>query len=412
MARVCMIVLTDYPADTRVRREAEALAARGDEVVVICPHTPALGDRREISGVRLHPVRSSRSSASDRPIHYLARYGTFMAAASVAALRLHLRRRYDVVHVHTMPDVLVYCAAGPKLLGAKVVLDVHDLMPELYRSKFQLDDSHTVIRALRFLERRSVAYADRAIAVHDPHLDALVAHGCERDRFTVVMNVPDTMLFQRRERAPDPPPFTLVYHGMIGRRNGLDVAVRAVAQARAEVPGLALRIVGDGDDADRIEDLIRELGVGDIVTLHRGLFPIEDLLPLLREATVGVVPILDDAFTRIMLPVKLLEYTALGLPVIVSSTDTVRAYFDDSMVCFTEPGDAGALARRIVELHGDAGRRAALAAGAARFGEEHSWEMERSRYYELIDELVASRTRRGHRRTAVSAQANMEVGGS
>ena len=95
-----------------------------------------------------------------------------------------------------MPDFLVFSALGPKLLGAKVILDVHDLMPELYASKFGLPESHWIIRALKWVERLSVRFADAAVAVHQPHLDALVAHGNPADKFTIVMNLPDPDMFR------------------------------------------------------------------------------------------------------------------------------------------------------------------------------------------------------------------------
>jgi glycosyltransferase involved in cell wall biosynthesis len=405
-----MVALTDYPADTRVRREAEALARRGDEVDVVCPATPALGDRRTIGGVTLRTVTRFEYSTDARGRDYIARYASFIPAALFAVLRLHLRRPYDVVQVHTMPDVLVFTALGPKLLGAGVVLDVHDLMPELYASKFGLAESHWTIRMLRALERRSIAFADRAISVHRPHLDALVRHGTPEDRFTILMNVPDPALFAARSVEPGSLPFRLVYHGMIGRRNGLEVAIRAVARARHDIPALELRIIGDGDDAERLQALIEELGLQDVVRLDRGLFPIDDLIPVIAGANVGIVPILDDPFTRFMLPVKLLEYVALGLPVIASRTETIRAYFDESMICFSTPGDPDDLAARIVELYRRPQERRRLAAAAESFNAEHGWDRERARYYELIDSLIATRaSRRRGRRSSLAVTAGMEA---
>jgi glycosyltransferase involved in cell wall biosynthesis len=305
-------------------------------------------------------------------------------------LRLHLRKRFDLVHVHTMPDFLVFAAIGPKLLGAKVVLDVHDLMPELYASKFGLPEAHWVIRGLKLVERLSVRFADRAVAVHQPHLDALVAHGNPADKFTIVMNLPDPDMFRRRKNGGQADRFTLIYHGMVGTRNGLDVAVRAAAIAREQVPGLVLRILGDGDDFARVSGLVDELGLGNTVQLQQGLRPIEDVIPELERATVGVVPIVDDPFTRYMLPVKLLEYVALGMPVIASSTATIRAYFSEPMLAYTTPGDAEALARLIVALYKDPGRRLHLSMEADKFTAEHNWPREKTRYYQLVDSMVGT----------------------
>ena len=403
MARVCMVVYTDLPADSRVLGEAKALVERGDEVHVITVRTALLGDRRHLNGICVHPVMRLDAVVTDRRRDFPARYARFMVKSAVRMARLHAERAFDVIQVHTMPDVLVFAAIVPKLLGAKVILDVHDLMPELYASKFGAH--HRMVRVLETLERRSIAFADRAIAVHEPHLAALVARGSPEDKFSVIMNAPDTALFHGAVGSRDPGRFRLVYHGTIGSRPGLDVAVRAVALARADVPGLELVIVGDGEYVGEVARLVTELELDGVVRLHRGRFDIAEVVPLLREADAGVVPILDDAFTRYMLPVKLLEYVALGLPVIASDTATIRAYFSDDMLAFVSPGDPRELARRIVALHRDPAGRARQAAAARRFLAEHGWQREKERYCELIDSLVGCAAPGNGRAAVVRAPA-------
>jgi glycosyltransferase involved in cell wall biosynthesis len=397
-----MIVYTDYAGDTRVRREAEALVARGDVVHVLCPQPEERKHLTALNGVKI--VRQGRIDYRERgPVGYLLKYLNFFLRASFTAFRLHLRNRYDVVQVHTMPDFLVFAALLPKLLGAKVLLDVHDLVPELYATKFGRTESHPAIRFLTWVERRSVAFADRALAVHEPHLDALVRHGCPRDRFTVVMNAPDPALFER-QAAPPNGRFCLVYHGTVARRHGLEVAIRAIDLARQTHPDIAMKIVGDGDDIERIAGLVSERGLEDHVEVRRGFVPVEELRPILADATVGLVPLVADPFTRYMLPVKLLEYVALGIPAICTRTSTVAAYFDDDAIAFFESGDAEELARRIVDLRGDPERRRRMVVASQRFLDVHSWPREQQRYYDVIDGLVSPRRESapGESRTADS----------
>jgi glycosyltransferase involved in cell wall biosynthesis len=148
--------------------------------------------------------------------------------------------------------------------------------------------------------------------------------------------------------------------------------------------------MGDGDDFARVRDLVTELDVAGTVQLEQGLRPIEEVIPDLETASVGVVPIVDDPFTKYMLPVKLLEYVALGMPVIASSTSTIRAYFSESMLAFTTPGDATALAEQMVELYRRPERRHDLATEADKFTAEHNWPREKTRYYQLVDSLVGA----------------------
>jgi glycosyltransferase involved in cell wall biosynthesis len=394
VTRVCMVAFTDFATDARVRREAEALAERGDTVDVICLRGEGKGP--DLQNIRTHGLSKFRYRGSN-PLGYIAQYALFLVYATLVVGALHLRRRYHVVQVHTMPDFMVFSAIVPKLLGAKVILDVHDLSPQLYQSKFNLSESSPPIRLLTWVERQSIAFADAAIAVHEPHLVELVRHGNPRRKFAVVMNAADPSMFPTRTEAAPKDGFRLVYHGTISQRHGLEVAVRAVAKAREEIDALEFLVLGDGDDVDRIARLVRELDVQANVTVRRGFVPIEQLAHVLADADVGVVPIYDDAFTRFMLPVKLLEYAALGIPAICTSTETIRAYFDDTMVRFVAPGDAGDLAAAIVELYRDPARRQRLSYGARLFDERHGWGAERSRYYKLIDSLVGT-ARNGRRR--------------
>jgi glycosyltransferase involved in cell wall biosynthesis len=382
-----MVAFTDYVGDARIRREAEALVERGDVVDLICPQTDWLRGKTNLGGVNLHYARRFAYGESG-PLRYLVRYAAFLLAAGLTVARLGRRNRIDVVQVHTMPDFLVFAALPAKRRGAKVILDVHDLVPELYASKFGLRESHPLIRALIWVERRSLAFADIGVAVHGPHRDALIRHGNAPDKLTVVMNSPDPRVLGTPRDGDEVDPSLLVYHGTIARRHGLETAVRAVALARRELPGLRLFVAGDGDDVDRIQRLIDELGLQDAVELNRGIVPLEELLPTLRRAASAVIPLIPDPFTRYMLPVKLLEYAALGVPVIATRIPAIEAYFGDSAVAFVDAEDPHALARQIVELHHDPVRARSFAANAAVVIARHSWEQERQRYFTVIDRLL------------------------
>ena len=399
--RLLSIAFTNYPIDARVRREAEALVARGMSVDVICPWTPSLGQRQSIEGVHIHPVGTLEQQEEElSPSGYIVRDVTFVLRAAAKALQLHLRNRYDVVQVHTMPDYLVAAGALPKLMGAKMVLDVHDLVPELYAAKFGREVTHPIIKLMTFVERCCIGFADHALAVHRPHLEALLRHGNQESKFSVVMNLPDTRFFARRSKPASHRPFVLLYHGTISRRHGLETAVRAVEIARQTCDDIQLLIVGEGDDVERLKGIVDARGLGEAVRFE-GVRPIEQLGPLFARASAGIVPLVDDPFTRYMLPVKLLEYVALGVPVISSETSTIRAYFDETMIAFVRPGDVADLAAKIVALRRDPDLRDSLVRSADTFHDRYSWDRERERYCSLIESLAAPRAPRIEARSSV-----------
>jgi glycosyltransferase involved in cell wall biosynthesis len=387
MARICMVAFTHYSTDARVRREAEALVDHGDAVDVICLKEKGRVETDMLNGVRLFQMPIGRYRGSSAVV-YLYKYSLFFFAASFWLAYLHFKKRYQVIQVHTMPDSMVFVALIPRLFGAKVILDVHDLMPELYQSKFGLQESHWLIRFITWMERCSVGFAHRAIAVHKLHLDTLVRHGNPPEKFIILLNLPDPKIFSKRAKVSleDGRGLRLIYHGMMARRNGLRVALRALSILKKEIKDLEFQIVGHGPDIIHLIELAEELGLADCVRISNSL-PIDEVVPIILEADIGVVPTLYDDFTKHMLPVKLLEYVALGVPVVSSRTETIEAYFDDSMVQYCEPGDAEDLAEKILDMYRNPDKRERLRANVDRFNRDYNWEQEKQRYYRLIDDL-------------------------
>ena len=155
-----MVGYTFYEYDNRVRRYAETLARRGDSVDVIAVGggTVPLG-QEDISGVTAHRIQ--RRERNERyKWSYLWRLLRFLCASSVFLTRRHHRIRYDLVHIHNIPDFLVFAAWYPKWTGAKLILDIHDIVPELFVSKFKSKSVAPYIWLLKKIEKASAAFVD------------------------------------------------------------------------------------------------------------------------------------------------------------------------------------------------------------------------------------------------------------
>jgi glycosyltransferase involved in cell wall biosynthesis len=391
MARVASVAFTYYDSDPRVRRMAEALVERGDTVtaVVLRGDRPA---RRVVAGVEIVGIPIPRYRGTSN-LAYAAQYAAFFAAAIGVVSALHVRRRFDVVHVNNMPDFMIFAAAPAKAMGSKLILDLHDPMPELYASKFARGSRHPAVRFIAAMERASVAYADRAITVNELMRDTFVGHGNPEDAFTIVQNVADTRYFPMGaalDKEPRRDGIRVVYHGTFAPRLGLDVALHAmrrVADARSDV---TLTMIGDGNDASRLSRLIDELDLRSHVDLRIGFVPVDELLPILIASDVGIVPAQAGPFTNTMVPSKLLEYVTLGIATICSDLPAVRRYFDPDQVAFVPPGDPAALSDAIITLAEDPSGRRRQAEQALTFLDQNNWDGERQRYFDLIDELAAS----------------------
>ncbi len=393
-----MIAYTNYERDARVRREAEALAARGDKVDFLCLRDGEGPGAKIVSGVRLIRL-NVRQYRGESTVRYILSYLRFFVRATIMITIQHIRKGYAIVHVHTMPDFLVFCAAIPKIFGAKVILDVHDLTPELYASKFGVGRKPRVIRFLTFVERCSIAFADRAIAVHKPHLEALQSHGNPSGKFSVLLNTPDQRLFERISPGASRKDgfFRLVYHGTISSRQGLEVALRAIAVVRRRIPRLFFDVLGEGDDLQRLVQLTHELRLDDIVRFSGGYIAVDKLCARIRDADVGLIPILQDSFTQYVLPAKLLDNVFLGIPTIASRTKCIECYFDESMVRYVDAGSVDSLADAIYDLFSHPEKRRALVENADRFNKRFSWEKESVAFLNFVDTVASLRSWGGAR---------------
>jgi glycosyltransferase involved in cell wall biosynthesis len=253
--------------------------------------------------------------------------------------------------VHSPPDFLVYVAAVPRLLGARVVFDVHDRVPELYAERFSKRPA--AIRALEAVERAAVRFASRVITVHDPYAQRLAQPKLPAGQIHVIFNSADERLFHRaaasghRDAAElERDGVRLLHHGTLMERYGVDILVEAVHRLALPPQKLRLDILGEGDLMPRLRSMVHELGLDGQVFLH-GYMPLDVMAEWIQRADLCIVPNRQSAFTDGILPTKLLEYVAMGRPVVVSRTQIVAQYFRDESLCYVPAGDPDALARAI-----------------------------------------------------------------
>jgi len=393
----CMVVHAFYPVgETRVQREALALIDRGYGVHVVCLRDKGEPATETHEGVRIHRLPVARHRGAGL-FGQLIEYLTFFVLAFANLTFLHMRHRFRTIQVHNLPDFLVFCALIPKLGGTPIILDLHDLMPELFAGRAGVGMRHPVVRVTRFQEKVSCRFADHVITVTDGWRDTLIERGVPEGKVSVVMNVADSRLFSPLPAATDDngDAFQLIYHGTFTHRYGVDLIIRAVDRIREEIPGIRLMLLGDGETREELVDLTRSLELCDRVDFSDDMVAADRLPGAIRSADVGIVPNRSNLFTDGILPTKLMEYVAMGVPVIAARTPTVAAYFDDSMVEFFEPGDSDDLAAHIRRLYRDRSRREDLSRNSSAFNRRYNWESIAERYGDLVDRLGTCGGRNG-----------------
>jgi glycosyltransferase involved in cell wall biosynthesis len=384
--RVCSIAYTFYDSDARVMRYCKALAECGDTVDVIAlrePGRPKVSDR---NGVTVTGVQT-RTFHERSGFSYLVRILLFFVRTMFLLSLRQLRRRYDVVHIHSVPDFLVFTAWLPKLMGAKLILDIHDLLPELYASKFGAGRS--IFRLLLLVERGSIAFADHLITANDLWHQKLINRSVRPEKATPLLNFPDRSLFRRRGRTREDGKFIVIYPGTLNWHQGLDVAIEAFGRIRTRVPNAEFHIYGVGPALPGLMQQVKELALEDRVRF-RGMIPLDEIASAIENADLGVVPKRKDSFGDEAFSTKILEFMALGVPVIVSDTKIDVYYFSERVVKFFRSGDADDLADCMLELITNEQARKALSLGGLQFVQTNFWDLKKSLYFDILDSLTCA----------------------
>ncbi len=390
---MAMVTFSSYPADPRPRRAVAALVREGMKVDLICLGNENAPRREILEGIEVLrvPLKNRRGGM----IAYAYQYGAFILISSMIFALRSITRGYDLVYVHNMPDILVSSSLAPKVLGAKVVLDLHDPMPELMMTIFNLKKDSFNVRLLTRLEKWSIARADLVVTVNMACKRIFSSRSCPAEKIGVVMNAPDGQIFPFRaapSRAPAnrtrTEPFVIMYHGSLVERNGLDVAVDALARVRYAIPGAELRIYGHNTPfLERVMDGAKKKDLGDAVR-YLGPKRLEELVAEIEYCDLGVIPNQRNSFTEINTPTRIFEYLALAKPVIAPATPGIQDYFSKESLLFFEPGNPADLAQQIEHAFAHPGELLEIVRKGQQVYLEHTWERERNTLLDRVSEIL------------------------
>jgi glycosyltransferase involved in cell wall biosynthesis len=296
--------------------------------------------------------------------------------------------------VHSVPDFLVFSALPAKALGAKVILDIHDILPEFFASKFGASKQSLKFKLLLLAEYLSVRFSDHVIIANDLWYERLVNRSAKADHCTAIVNYPDAEVFHPREQSRVVnEKFRITYPGTLNAHQGLDVAILAVAKIKDEMPDLEFHIYGEGPAKTALIDLSTQLGLSQMVIFHEFL-PCDRIAEVMALSDLSVVPKrASSAFGNEAMSTKIMEFMSLGVPVIVSRTKVDSYYHDDSRVRFFESENPLDLANAILILRRDPQLRQALATNASAYIQKNNWQQKKLLYLQLVEDL-GSRARR------------------
>ncbi len=347
--RVAVVAYTEYPWDPRVRREAEALVDEGYTVHAITVRSRSGCSPANINGVSLHevPLLIRRGGKA----RYIFQYAMFFLLSSAILWSLHVRHRFSLVHVHSVPDFQVFCGIPLRVAGTSVLLDLHEAMPEILAARFGLDEKSPSVRVAGVLEQLSCHFADHVIAANDGIRRAVIERGTPGDKVSVVYN---PWIAEESQSNPTsllgelgmPRGQILVHAGGINPERDLETLLAAMARLPREMD-VHLMVAGEGD-SDYVADLERlalDLGIGKQVQFL-GKLSHDRAVALMSLATVGIVTLEANPLTQIAWPSRVTEFAGLRKPLIVPRLSFLQETLQEAAQYY-EPGNPDSLAREL-----------------------------------------------------------------
>jgi glycosyltransferase involved in cell wall biosynthesis len=387
-----MVVHSYYDEDPRVRREAESLIAAGHVVDVFALRRQNDAVEADVAGVHVRRLGVQRHQGAGIGV-YLREYLSFLVRAGWALTRAHRRRGYGLVQVHSLPDFLALAAVPLRLAGVPLLLDLHEAMPEFFRSRFPRASNPLFHRLLLAQERLSIRLATAVVTVNEAMAERLVRLGVPAAKVHVVVNRPSLARFDPSAQPHRPfaedGTIRLVYTGALTPTYELDVALDAIGRLATERPDLRLvfDVYGRGDAERHLRERAQRLGIAAKVRFH-GRIPIEDVPAAVAATDLGIAPTRVDRFTDVSLSTKVFEYAAMGKPVVATRLPLVEQTFPVGTVRTYAPGAAESLAGAIAAIADDPVARAAAVAATFAIVRERSWEHEAVTYVRLVEELL------------------------
>jgi len=384
--KICIVRHGFFPQDIRVSKEARTLCEAGFSVDLICLRENGQEPSENLDGINVYRVVNTHRRGS--LIRYVFEYGMSFFLMAFKVTLLYFRKRYACIQVNTMPDFLVFITLIPRLFGSKILLDMHEPVPELWQTKFGASPSSLFVKLQIKIEQWAIKYSHYVITVNETIKQRFIERGAAEQKMGVVRNVPDEVLNSYPTKSGAKNGFTLIIHGTVEQHWGHEIIIKALPILREKIKSLKLVIIGDGKYKAHLHHLAEQSGCDDIVTFN-GWIPHSQIAGHINGADVGLVLNLPSSFAELCQPLKLFEYVALKKPVIASKFKAIEETFDPESVMFFEAGNERDLARCVLELYENPSRGATLAANAYHRYDMLKWNKTKNDYVKIILNLTS-----------------------
>jgi len=362
-SRILMLLENNsFPEDRRVALEAQSLVEAGFKVTVICPSGTSRRWSDHAVGAKVYRYPAAWESSGF--VGYVWEYAYSLCMMGLLSVFVWIRHGFDVVHVHTPPDLTGLIGVFYQLFGKKFVFDHHDLSPELYLARRDSDSHNIVYRVLLSVERFVVRRADKLISTNETQRKVHLGRcGADQQRCVIVRNGPSDKFLGKVDPAVDAKrhgKLVLGYVGVIGVQDGVDYMVRAVhdLKFRQRRKDFIAVIVGDGSARPQLQRLAEELDVLDEI-VFTGALPFSSVPMQVASFDICLTPDPSNAYNDSCTTIKTMEYMSLRKPTVCFRTHENMVTAGDAAL-YADRNDVGSFVEQIVKLMDDCGRRTVL----------------------------------------------------
>jgi len=387
---ICHLLYEEYPRDPRVRRYVNAVNETGINCIIICSRKKNEKYFEELNNNRIYriPVSKKRGAFFITLLEYI----TFTSISSTLLIYLSVKYRFKVIHAHSLPDFLVFSALWNKIFGTKIILDLHEIFPELYMARTGAALTSFKVKLLKTAERLAIGFSDVVLTIHDNARDIFASRnkGIE-NKIHVVMNSVDPAEFSDRNLI-DTGEFNIVYNGTVVKLLNLTMITEALASLKEKMQEddfnrILFKIYGDGPALEEILLLAKKLGVDDRVKYMGYIQPAEMSKEILKTSVL-VLPPLKNIYSDLFYTIKLIEAVYLGVPVIATRLNTYKEYYREESIFYFNSGSLNELCAKIEEVFYNKELVKKKTENAFKDYSKVNWDIMKKRYLNIINSLL------------------------
>jgi len=390
--QICMLMYRSLPQTFRRLVVANSIYEKYSDVDVFCIKEGEQSRNELVNGINCIRMPITLKTTDSGAVQ-LGKFSLFTAFALINLMKINLKKQYSIIHVHNPPDFILFSALPAKFIcGSKIILDLHDMLPEIVASEFGLGENHIIIKFTKFMEKLAIYFSDSVICTNNYDKEIILSRNqIKPNKIFVMYNSPDedilTVQQSNKENYGLDGKYIIIFEGWLLERRGIHIVIEAIEKIKDQIPVVFI-ILGDGPYLDTLMDIVQKKDLNDHI-LFRGWVDFKTLSEHISIADICIIPFMDTDVNRRGVPNKLFEYIVHDKAVLSSDLKGISSTFNDQEITFFEPGNANDLADKILWCYNYPELISSkITAAKNRYSREYTWEKMEEELYRCYGNLL------------------------